>query len=52
MALGATYDPLILVRLGAVGMIADVSKARLWYQKAKELGSQEAPRRLELLANR
>jgi len=52
MALGATYDPLILARLGTVGMIADVSKARQWYQKAKELGSQEAPRRLELLANR
>ena len=52
MALGATYDPLILARLGAVGMVADVSKARLWYEKAKEFGSQEAPRRLELLANR
>jgi hypothetical protein len=52
MALGATYDPLILARLGAVGMVADVSKARNWYEKAKEFGSQEAPRRLEQLANR
>jgi len=49
MALGATYDPLILARLGAVGMVADVSKARSWYEKAKEFGSQEAPRRLEQL---
>jgi TPR repeat protein len=52
MALGATYDPLFLARLGTMGMVADVTKARHWYQKAKDFGSQEAPRRLELLANR
>jgi hypothetical protein len=52
MALGATYDPFILARLGTLGMVSDVAKARHWYQKAKEFGSQEAPRRLELLANR
>jgi TPR repeat protein len=35
-----------------LGVPADADKARGWYQKAKDLGSQEAPRRLELLANR
>jgi len=52
MALGATYDPFILTKLGTMGMVADVTKARHWYQKAREFGSNEAPRRLELLANR
>jgi hypothetical protein len=52
MALGATYDPLVLAKLGVLGVGADVDKARNWYQKAKEFGSQDAPRRLELLANR
>jgi hypothetical protein len=52
MALGATYDPLFLAKLSVLGVPADADKARGWYQKAKDLGSQEAPRRLELLANR
>jgi TPR repeat protein len=52
MALAATYDPLVLAKLGVLGVGADVDKARNWYLKAKEFGSQEAPRRLELLANR
>jgi hypothetical protein len=52
LAVGATYDPVILARLGVLGMSADIGKARSWYEKAKELGSPEASRRLELLANR
>jgi hypothetical protein len=52
MALGATYDPTVIARLGARGFGPDVEKARMWYEKAKELGSPEAPRRLELLAHR
>jgi hypothetical protein len=51
MALAATYDPLMLARLGVVGVTADVEKARTWYQKAASLGSSEATRRLSLLAN-
>jgi TPR repeat protein len=53
IALGATYDPGVLARLGVVGMgAADIEKARYWYQKAESLGSSEASRRLQLLAAR
>ena len=51
-ALGATYDPTVLAKLGVVGISADVEKARFWYQKAASLGSSDARRRLDLLANR
>ena len=52
LALGATYDPVVLHSLGILGVTADVAMARSWYEKAKEYGSAEAPRRLELLAKR
>jgi TPR repeat protein len=52
LAMGASYDPIVLAKLGFRGISADVGKARSWYEKAKEFGSPEAPRRLELLANR
>ena len=52
LALGATYDPVVLAKIGVRGMGADVEKARAWYEKAKEFGSPDAPRRLEMLANR
>jgi hypothetical protein len=52
LAMGATYDPLFLARIGVLGVAADVAKARVWYERAKEYGSQEAPRRIEMLANR
>jgi hypothetical protein len=51
-ALGATYDPALLAKLGVVGTSADLGKARFWYQKAASLGSADAKRRLDLLANR
>jgi hypothetical protein len=51
MALGATYDPNVLARLGVVGVSAEVEKARSWYQKAETLGSADARRRLDLLAD-
>jgi hypothetical protein len=51
LAMGATYDPIVLNKVGVLGTSADVGKARTWYQKAKELGSPEASRHLELLAN-
>jgi hypothetical protein len=52
IALGATYDPTVLAAMRTVGIDADVVKARFWYRKAISLGSSEAKRRLELLANR
>jgi hypothetical protein len=52
MALGATYDPTVLAKLGVVGIGADVEKARSWYQKAENLGAPEARGRLDVLANR
>ena len=52
MALGATYDPNVLARLGVVGVSADVGKARSWYQRAETLGSPDARGRLNVLADR
>ena len=50
-ALAATYDPLVLRRFGIKSLTADLAKARAWYEKAGSLGSAEASRRIELLAN-
>ena len=52
LALGATYDPVMLAQIGAVGFPADIEQARNWYQKAASLGAAEATRRLQVLANR
>ena len=52
LALAATYDPLVLKKIGAFGVSPDIATARRWYEKAQEYGSAEAPRRLELLASR
>jgi len=49
LALGATYDPLVLRQLKAYGFAPDAAMARSWYEKAAELGSPAAPRRLEML---
>jgi hypothetical protein len=50
LALGSTFDPIMLAMLHARGIAPDVSLARYWYQKASELGSEEAEERLKLLA--
>jgi hypothetical protein len=50
VALGATYDPTVLKKLGVIGMRSDVEKARSWYEKAESLGSAEATQRLRILA--
>ncbi|HEX5778501.1 MAG TPA: hypothetical protein VFY21_06635 [Xanthobacteraceae bacterium] len=50
-ALAASYDPIELKRLGVLGAAPDVAKARDWYERAKQYGSREAPKRLELLAS-
>jgi hypothetical protein len=49
LALGATYDPFVLRELKVYGFTPDAAMARVWYQKAIELGSPGAPRRLEML---
>jgi hypothetical protein len=49
LTLGATYDPIILTRLGIRSQVADVELAVTWYQKAEEFGSTEAPSRLKML---
>ena len=50
LALGATYDPAVLGKLGVLGVRPNPDKARTWYAKAAEFGSGEASRRLEVLA--
>jgi TPR repeat protein len=50
LALAATYDPIVLGRIGAKGATPDVAKAREWYLKAKDFGSSDAAPRLEALA--
>jgi TPR repeat protein len=52
LAMGATYDPAVLANHFVRGMGADLVQARSWYEKARELGSPEGPRRLEMLAHR
>ena len=49
-ALAITYDPILLEARRVVGVAPDIAMARAWYEKAKELGSTDASRRLELLA--
>ena len=51
LAMGATYDPDVLAKRFIRGIGADASEARMWYEKARELGSPEStPRSIEMLA--
>jgi TPR repeat protein len=50
--LAETYDPIVLETLRESGLASNVETARVWYAKAKDLGSDEAPERLERLAHR
>lgn len=52
IALGGTYDPIILGQLYIRGLDADPEKASFWYRKAEELGSPDARSRLDALASR
>jgi len=47
--LATTYDPVVLRELKAFGFAPDHELAREWCEKAKQLGSEEAARRLQLL---
>lgn len=49
LALGGTYDPSVLKRLGIINFLADPAQAREWYRKAAELGSPDASLRLNQL---
>jgi hypothetical protein len=49
-ALAETYDPAVLARQGVRGLNGDVAQARRWYARAQQLGSTEAARRLDAMA--
>jgi len=49
LALGGTYDPVMLKRLGIINFHSDPAQAREWYRRAAELGSPDASLRLEQL---
>jgi hypothetical protein len=50
LMLARTYDPILLGKLGTYGLAPDVAMARLWYQRASDLGDSEAGERLQILA--
>jgi hypothetical protein len=52
LMLAGTYDRAELARLRVVGVAHDHAQAKLWYTKAVELGSADAVRRLQQLAQR
>jgi TPR repeat protein len=45
LSLGETFDPLLIQRLGAVGVQADPTSANEWYKRAAQLGSDAALQR-------
>ncbi len=49
LALGATFDPVVIRRLGVIGMTPDIAQARQWYQRAADLGSAAATGQLAKL---
>jgi hypothetical protein len=51
LALGATYDPVVLTKLRARGIAPDADKANQWYQRARERGSPHAPAWLAQLSD-
>ena len=46
MALAATFDGAELERLGVRGIQPDVKQARRWYERARQLGANDAEQRL------
>jgi hypothetical protein len=49
IAMGETYDPVVLAQLFVKGLQPDEAKAIAWYKKAEELGDQRAKTRLNAL---
>lgn len=52
MAMGETYDPVVLRTMVVKGLEPDPEKARKWYLKAEALGGPDARSRLNELARR
>jgi hypothetical protein len=50
LALGDTYDPSFITEIGARGIRPDLNEARIWYERAKTLGSPVADERIAALA--
>jgi TPR repeat protein len=50
LLLGSTYDPARFKQLKVIGSAPDPAQARAWYQRAADLGSAEAVRLFEPLA--
>jgi hypothetical protein len=48
--LAGTFDPNVFKALGLQDGALDIALARLWYERAAQLGSADAPRRLQQLA--
>jgi hypothetical protein len=51
LAMGATFDDAVLAKLGVLGFARNPDRARFWYRKAAELGSQEAEQRLQMMGS-
>ena len=51
LMLAQTYDPDVIGTRDVRNIIAEPAKARAWYQKAAQLGSADAQRRLAQLPN-
>jgi hypothetical protein len=51
LAVAATYDPIVLAKIGAKGVTGDAAKAHEWYAKTRDLGSSDAATRLQASAN-
>ena len=49
LLLAASYDPRELARWGAQGIQPNLTEARKWYERARELGAPEAEERLARL---
>ena len=52
LLLAGTFDPNLLEKLGFQEQGTDVAMARFWYERAAQLGSAEAPGRLQQLATK
>jgi TPR repeat protein len=50
--MAATHDPIELSLLGARGVRADPATAKMWYERARQLGATEAEERLKRLGAR
>ncbi|MGA2128042.1 MAG: hypothetical protein ABSG76_18050, partial [Xanthobacteraceae bacterium] len=50
LALAASYDPVVLEQMRTQGLTANAGLARAWYEKARQFGSVEASRRLDIRA--